>query len=84
MRRLVLRILGVPVVTLDLEADEPSIEAEVAEDDDLEPEAMTVSATTDRSEAEEYPFGFWSPASDLSYVEDTTPAKKQRRAKPLH
>ena len=79
MRRLVLRILGVPVVTLDLEGDEP---AEV-EDDDVEAEAMTASAIVDRSDAEDYPFGFWSPASDLSYVEDTSSPKK-RRAKPLH
>jgi hypothetical protein len=84
MRRLVLRVLGFPVLTLDLEGDEPAVEVESTEDDDLEPEAMTVSATAERADEVDHPFGFWSPASDPGYVEDKTPAKRQRRAKPLH
>ena len=78
MRRLVLRFMGFPVLTLEVEGEPIVVEDDATEDDDDQHDPMTVSASHDKADVDEHQFGFWSPASDPGYVEDKTKGRKRR------
>lgn len=64
MRRLILRVLGFPVLWLDIETDEDTSD----DDDDLD-DTSTVSANAERADDLDLPFGFWSTRNDPGWYD---------------